>query len=237
MYPAVEAKLVSRRFGARWALIDVSLEVAAGEALLLTGPNGSGKSTLLGILAGALRPDTGEVRLLGQLDRGQLRRHSALLAHRSFTYEPLSGLENLRAAARFLGKPAHRADLLPLLDRVGLAERADDPVHTFSAGMRKRLALARVVLQDPALVLLDEPYSGLDSQGADLLEEIVNEMRSRGAAILVASHLTERTGAWCDRALVLRDGQSVWTGPTKRLPQASSLLAARLLDERSEEAL
>src|SRR6185436_18450389 len=138
---AVAASGLCRRYGRRWALVDVSFDLGAGSALMIAGRNGSGKSTLLRLLATAIRPDRGSARVAGhdlREDRDQVRRNVALLSHHSYHYEALSALENLQVAARFLGKDAGRPALLTLLEQVALADRADDSVHTFSAGMRKR---------------------------------------------------------------------------------------------------
>lgn len=219
--PAVEARGLCRRYGRRWALADVSFDVAPGTVLVLTGRNGSGKSTLLRVLATAIRPDRGSARVLGHdlaTDREEVRRRSSLLSHHTYLYESLGALENLQAGARFLGQEASRAALLPLLHEVGLSERADDPVSTFSAGMRKRLALARVLLQDAELVLLDEPYAALDPPGFRLVDRLLERLRRRGSTVLVATHLLEHGAALGDSALVLEEGRLAWAGKASELP-------------------
>jgi len=136
---AIEASGICRRYGRRWALTDVSLRVPRGSVLMVTGRNGSGKSTLLRILATAIRSDRGTARVEGfDLQRAahEVRRRVALLSHHDYLYDSLTALENLQIAARFLERDASRAALLPLLAEVGLADRADDPPLTFSAGMR-----------------------------------------------------------------------------------------------------
>jgi heme exporter protein A len=217
--PAVETTRLSRRYGRRWALSDVSLDVPEGVVVMLAGRNGSGKSTLLRVLATALRPDHGSARILGhdvRHAREEVRRRVALLGHYSNHYEALSARENLRVAASFLGRP------LPdgLLARVGLASRADDPVLSFSAGMRKRLALARVLLQQARVVLLDEPYGELDPPGFALLDGVIAELRASGATVVMATHLVEHGRKLCDRALLLEEGRLAWAGPAAELPGA-----------------
>jgi len=168
---AVTAEGVCRRYGQRWALADVSFEVPEGALVMVTGRNGSGKSTLLRVLATAIRADRGSVHILGleaRLERQSVRQKIALLGHRTHLYEPLTALENLMVAARFLGRDARRQPLLARLEEVGLSDRGDDPVQTFSAGMRQRLALASVLQQEPRLMLLDEPYGHLDPSGFQL---------------------------------------------------------------------
>jgi heme exporter protein A len=218
---AVEAAGLCRRYGRRWALRDVGLAVPRGSLFMLAGRNGSGKSTLLRVLATAIRADHGHARVAGhdlRTERQEVRRKVALLDHHSYHYEALTPLENLEIAARFLGRN-EGGRLSGLLARVGLLSRADDPVSTFSAGMRKRLALARVLLQEPAVVLLDEPYGELDPPGFHLLDEVIAEVRAAGATVLMATHLIDRGRALCDRALVLAEGRVAWTGPAAEVPE------------------
>jgi heme exporter protein A len=213
--PAVETVGLSRRYGRRWALADVSLSVPAGAIVMLAGRNGSGKSTLLRVLSTSLRPDHGTVRVAGhdvRAAREQVRSKVALLAHQSFLYEALSARENLRVAAEFLGRTGRE---LELLDRVGLESRADDPVLSYSAGMRKRLALARVLLQDAGVVLLDEPYGELDPPGFALLDGVIAQWKARGATVIMATHLVERGRQLCDRAILLESGRLAWIGPAE----------------------
>jgi heme ABC exporter ATP-binding subunit CcmA len=219
-HSAIEVSGLCRRYGPRWALIDVELDVPAHGALLVTGPNGSGKSSLLRILATAIRPDHGTVRV-DDLDvvgrRSDVRRRVAFLGHPSQHYEALSVLENLQLAARLVGRPSGRAELRPLLDRVGLADREDDPVSDLSAGLRRRLCLARVQLRASPFVLLDEPYAQLDPQGAALVDSLIRDWRERGATVVLVTHGREAGAALCDRAIRLEAGRIVWSGhPSER---------------------
>jgi heme exporter protein A len=215
---AIEAEGLCRRYGRRWALVDVSVRLPRGAGLLVAGRNGSGKSTLLRVLATAIRADRGGGQVLGhdlRHDVAGVRRGVALLSHASYLYELLSALENLRITARFLGKDTRAAALLPLLEQVGLAERASDAPVTFSAGMRKRLALARVLLKDAELVMLDEPYGQLDPPGFRLVDGLVRGLRARGTTVVIASHQLARAGALCDDAVVLEEGRLAWSGPAR----------------------
>jgi heme exporter protein A len=208
--PAIVVLGVSRRFGRRWALVDVSLQLPAGRALMIAGRNGAGKSTLLRVLATAIRPDRGTARVLGldaQRDREDVRRATSLLAHDSHHYEALTALDNLRIAARFLGRDASREALRAALAEVDLVERADDAVTNFSAGMRKRLSLARMLLKDARVVLLDEPYAALDPPGFRLVDRLLERLRARGTTVLMATHLVEHGRALCDDAIVLESGR------------------------------
>ena len=218
---AIEASGLCRRYGRRWALVDVSLRIPTGTVAMLTGRNGSGKSTLLRVLSTAIRADRGTALVAGfdlKTATQDLRRHVALLSHQSHLYEALTALQNLQVAARFLGRDASRAALLPRLDEVGLAHRADDGVGTFSAGMRRRLSLARVLLQEASVVLLDEPYGQLDPPGFRLVDSLLERLRSRGTTVLMATHLLERGSARCDLGVVLEEGRLQWFGPAADLP-------------------
>lgn len=228
---AVDATGLSRRYGRRWALIDVSLQIPAGTVVMVTGRNGSGKSTLLRVLSTAIRADSGTARVAGfDLRTGtqDLRKHVALLSHHSHLYEALTALQNLQVVSRFLGKDPSRAALLPHLEEVGLAHRADDGVGTFSAGMRKRLSLARVLLQEATVVLLDEPYGQLDPPGFRLVDALLARLRSRGTTVLMATHLLERGSAHCDLGVVLEEGRLQWFGPAADLPRYGGLDPAGL---------
>ena len=228
---AVEAAGVCRRYGRRWALVEVGFTLPAGVALAIAGRNGSGKSTLLRVLATAIRADRGSVRIMGLDVREHLyaaRQRTALLGHHSSLYEALSALENLKVAARFLGRDASRPALVETLAEVGLADRADDPVLTFSAGMRKRLMLCRTLLQDAPVVLLDEPYGQLDPPGFRLVDEVIGRLQRAGRTVLMATHLLERGAALCERGLVLEAGRVAWQGPAAELPRSGGLSAAGL---------
>ncbi len=177
---------------------------------MLAGRNGSGKSTLLRVLATALRPDHGSARVAGhdvRREREQVRAPQvALLGHHSFLYEALTARENLEVAASFLGRAERRGRSSR---GVGLEARADDPVSSFSAGMRKRLALARVLLQDAAVVLLDEPYGELDPPGFALLDRVIGELRQRAATVIMATHLRG------PRPRAVRPGAAARGGPAR----------------------
>lgn len=227
---AVEANGICRRYGRSWALIDVDLRVPRGSALLVAGRNGSGKSTLLRVLAGALRPDRGSYRISGSdgiLHRQQARKAVGLLGHYSNTWDALSALQNLQVLARFLGRPSSRKDLLPFLEEVGLAERADSPITSFSAGMRKRIAFARILVQDPEVVLLDEPYGQLDPPGFQFVDRLIPDLIARGKTILMASHMLEKGAELCHDGIALERGRLVWSGKAAQLPAAFAREVAR----------
>ncbi len=218
---AVEAQGLCRRYGRSWALAHVDVRVPAGQALLIAGRNGSGKSTLLRILAGALRPDRGSLLVGGHdgiRDREALRRQVGLLGHASYTYDALSALQNLQIVARMLGRPADRGSLLPFLAELDLGGREGDAIHTFSAGMRRRLAIARLLLQDPAVVLLDEPYAQLDPAGFRYVDSLILRLKAEGRTVIVASHHLDEGAPLCDLGIALDRGQVVWRGSGRDLP-------------------
>jgi heme exporter protein A len=210
----IEVEHLARRFGRRWALADVTFRVPAGSVMMVAGRNGAGKSTLFRVLATAIRPDRGKATV-GGFDvvkhRYDVRKISAMLAHHNYLYEALSARENLELVADHLG--VRRDGVGSLLEQVGLSARAEDVVATFSAGMRKRLSFARVLLQEPKVVFLDEPYGALDPPGFDLVDEVIVALRKRGATILVSTHQWERAAKLADLALVLEEGRVRWQGP------------------------
>lgn len=233
---AIDTSDLGRRYGRRWAIAGVTLQIRRGSAVLLAGRNGSGKSTLLRVLATAIRPHRGTARIEGfdlDHDRAQVRERTALLGHHANTWEALSAIQNLEIPAKLIGAPAGRESLLERLAEVGLAGRGDDAVATFSAGMRKRLSLARVLLQsDPErgggarTVFLDEPYNQLDPPGFRLVDGLLTRFRDRGITVVMATHLIERATAFCDGGLLLDEGRLVWSGPAAELPEADPFMAA-----------
>ena len=180
----ISARGLGRRFGSRRVLRDLDLEVRSGELLLVTGPNGSGKSTLLALMAGLLVPTEGELDV--DLPRGRI----GYLAHEPLVYKELTALENLELYGRLYHVPERRETIGALLERFGLWEARHQRVGSFSRGMQQRLALCRVLLHGPELLLLDEPYSGLDASARTLVDDVLAE--SAGSrTLVVASHEPE----------------------------------------------
>ena len=217
----LEVQRLSRRFGRRWALARVSLELSAGGGLLLTGHNGSGKTTLLRVLATVLRPHEGTIRLDGvDLWKGRraLRERIAFLSHETRLYDDLSATDNLRVWASLGG---HAVEPAALLARVALPTDRREPVRTFSAGMRRRLALAVALLKQPDILLLDEPFSALDPEGRALVADLLGEIRAGGTAIVLATHLPQEAEALCDHAVHLDAGRVVWRGAPAELTGGS----------------
>lgn len=214
--PAVRLDGVSRRFGWTWALRSVDLAVERGELLAVVGPNGAGKTTLLKLLATLLEPTSGRVLVLGHdtADGKQaVRRRVGVLPAAGYLYDDLTARENLRFAALMSGRRAWEEPAGSALERTGLTRFADQRVGGFSSGMRKRLAIARLLLRPLDLVLLDEPYASLDAEGIDLVDELVDQMRVDGCTVLVASHRWGRTLRNADRVAALDRGRLVRIGP------------------------
>lgn len=201
---------LTRRFGRRWALRGVDLEVERGRVIAILGANGTGKTTLLRVLATLLRPTRGRVTIFGHdvsADADAIRRRMGLMTPAGHVYEELTGLENLRFAARMAGSPVDAAAHEAALAAVDLGEAAGVPVRAYSTGMRKRLELARLGLRDLDLVLLDEPFTSLDEPGVALVHDAIDRWRAGGATILIASHRLAEAARAADRTVRLEGGR------------------------------
>lgn len=215
--PGIETRDLARLFRRSPALAGVSVRVEAGRAVGVLGPNGAGKTTLLRILATALRPSYGTALVDGidVAERAEeIRPRVALLPHATGLYDDLTAAENLGFAAALMRIPGpdQASRIASALDRVELGSGRDDRVGRFSAGMRRRLALGRILLGHPRLVLLDEPYAALDAQGMSLVDDLLDEWRANGATVLVATHAAERLGPRIDGWMRLEHGLLAETG-------------------------
>ncbi|MGQ0505143.1 MAG: heme ABC exporter ATP-binding protein CcmA [Myxococcaceae bacterium] len=211
---ALDIQDVSKRFGPRWALARLTYQLAAGRSLLLTGHNGSGKSTLLRLIATASSPTAGKIIVYGHDSterRDEVRRNVALVSHQSFLYEDLTAEQNLTILARLLGLADPKDAVAKVLDRVRMSVRAKNPVRQYSAGMRKRTAIARLLLKRPKLALFDEPFGELDPSGIDEMETIIREMKAAGTAVVLATHLIDQGISLTDERLHLEDGRLTLT--------------------------
>lgn len=188
---AVDLVGVTRLFGTVPAVVRADLRVGRGEVVVLRGPNGAGKTTLLRIVATSLSPTYGGGSVLGfdlARERGEIRRRAELLTHRTRLYEDLTATENLAFWCRLLGLDADGID--GALDRVGLLEVSGERVRGFSQGMRQRVAVARTILRRPELVLLDEPYTGLDAEARHVVDDLIRSAGHDGRTAIVATHHT-----------------------------------------------
>lgn len=211
-FDRVEVREVSRHYGRRRALIRVTLDCRAGEVLGLLGPNGAGKSTLISILATIVAPSSGSVRYgtATASDAGpRLRGRLGLLAHDLHLYPELTARENLRFFARLHGVGDVGRRVEAGLESAALRDRADDPVSAFSRGMRQRLALERALLHEPRLLLLDEPFTGLDDLSAIALVARLKGLSARGTIVVLATHDLDVAEAVLDRVAVLREGRLI----------------------------
>ena len=207
MAPAIELSAVGRAYGERTALSGVTLTLEPGRTLAVFGANGAGKTTLLRILATLLRPHAGVTRVLGRdlpRDGWAVRGRVGLLAHDPMLYRELSARENLRFHARLHGVEEARVEAL--LDEVGLLGRADEPVRSLSRGLAQRVAICRVALHEPELLLLDEPLANLDPGAAESVEPLIG--RNAGPARVVISHDVEHGLSEADLVLGLRRGRA-----------------------------
>ena len=232
---AIGAHALHKSFGNRKIIRGLSLEVYAGETVGLLGGNGAGKSTLLRILGGTTRPTSGEVTLFGTNLHGEQARQSrarvGFLGHESMLYRDLGPRENLEVFASLYGKPT--APLEGLLRRVGLATVGNRPVRTLSRGMLQRLALARATLHEPDLLLLDEPFTGLDESGAALLRQILRDHAASHKTTLMISHALPEISALCDRVWILDRGTFIENLSTVPDPETLREIYQRALARNS----
>lgn len=209
---AVEVRQLTKRYGFQRALAGVSLDFRAGTLAAVLGPNGAGKSTLLGVLSTLVRPSAGSVtyRRAGgdAVPSSEARRALGVLAHDSFIYGELTAVENLEFYGELYGVRGRAERARALLDEVGLDERARHrPARTYSRGMTQRLSLARALLHDPEVLLLDEPFNGLDRAGAAALARTLHGAREVGRVVIVVSHDLESLADATEHLVVLRRGK------------------------------
>lgn len=196
MTDAVELANVTRKLGGSAVVTSVNFRLAAGRLLMLRGANGSGKTTLLRLIAGRLRPTAGTAKVFGYdtvKQPDEVRKRVGMLTVLGGNYPILTATENLRLAADLgVAEPVSEARLQEILQSVGLGETGSKLTRTFSSGMKKRLGLARLILLDPDLWLLDEPHAALDTAGKNLIDELTREAQARGRTIIMASHEDDR---------------------------------------------
>jgi heme exporter protein A len=209
---AIDIARISKFYGATPALRDVDLQLPWGNALVLFGHNGAGKSTLLRALSTLVRPDRGTMRIAGfDRDRQASRIRAAIgyVGHDSLLYDDLTPVENLHFYARLYGLPNPTERIAEVLRDVGAVEWSGRRVRTLSNGMRKRIAIARALLHRPRVLLLDEPETGLDESGLELLDAVVRGVADGGASVVMTTHGTERGLAVADRVAVLSGGRMI----------------------------
>jgi ABC-2 type transport system ATP-binding protein len=206
---------LTKRFGGRVALGDVSFELAPGELVGIIGPNGAGKTTLLSILAGVLSPDEGSIEAFGR-DAGW---GVGWVPQSPSLYRKLSVAENLRLFARLEKLPDPEAAVARMLEQTGLGERADEEVGRLSGGNQQRLNIAIGLLAEPAVMLLDEPSASLDPRQRERLWEFISALADRGTTVVFSTHNVSEVERYASRVLLLADGELLFTGTTAELEQ------------------
>jgi heme exporter protein A len=228
--PAVvlRARGLVRRFGLRRAVDDVSLVLSTGDCVALFGPNGAGKTTLLRMLGGLLKPTAGAVDIgtLPATDSGR-RRLVGLISHHTLLYAPLTARENVRFAAQCHGMRDADDAALRALTRLQVEDRADTPVRLLSRGLQQRVSIARALVHEPRIVLLDEPYTGLDDIGARALTAALLELRAHGAAMVLVTHHLGEGLAMATRTMVMLNGRVVHTHDARTEPVDIDAFTAR----------
>jgi heme exporter protein A len=207
---AIEVKRLIKTYGEHYALRGIDLNVKWGDFLAIFGPNGAGKTTLLKVLATIVKPSSGDVSVAGfnlSEDAVKVRHLIGVVSHQTLLYDDLSAYENLK----FYGKMYEVTDLKnrinQLVTQVGLESRLHDPVRTLSRGMQQRLAIARALIHDPPILLLDEPATGLDQQASVMLANIIISTLSRQRAVIMTTHSLEQGAALSNRIMIMADGK------------------------------
>jgi len=219
--PALRLRSLSKRYGDRYAVRDLDLELRTGEVFALLGPNGSGKSTTLNMVLGLIRPTSGSIEIRGQAlterPAAALREVGGLVEGPSF-YPYLSGRQNLRLLAELRGIDGVAVERA--LDTVGLAHRGDDKFDAYSLGMRQRLGIASTLMHQPQLIILDEPTNGLDPEGTREIRELIPQLAAAGQTVLLASHLLHEVEQVSDRVAIMRQGLKISEGSVAELLSA-----------------
>ncbi len=211
--PIIEVRGLIKTFGVMPVLRRLDLCVTHGEFLAVLGPNGSGKSTLLRLLAGLSKPNGGTIRIGGwelPHEAAAVRAQIGLVSHEPLLYEALTARENLQFFACLYGLPTNTPRLMQLLEQVGLARRANDKVRTFSRGMQQRLSIARALIHNPDILLMDEPYTGLDQDASLMLDDILKTAHQAGHTIFMITHQFDRAASLAGRIVILSRGQIVY---------------------------
>ncbi len=229
MSAVLEARNLHRFFGRQRAVDGVSFSLDDGEALAVFGPNGAGKTTLLRLLAGLLKPSAGEAVIDGMrvAGRAAVRGRIGIISHESLLYHALTVRENVELAARLYGVPDPGAAASRALERLRVAERASTPVRALSRGLRQRVSIARALVHEPQVMLLDEPFTGLDDSGALALSEALRAVRASGAALVLVTHNIAEGLSLATRAAVMRRGKFVRVTDTAGAEPGAFALAYR----------
>jgi ABC-2 type transport system ATP-binding protein len=238
MPAAIEFSHVTRRFGDLTAVDDLTLTVPEGSITVLLGPNGAGKTTTVRLTTGALGSDDGSIRVLGLnpvTDGNEVRARTAVVPPKPALYDQLNGWDNLRFTADIFG--ADHAGILPAAQRFGIDHALDLAVGGYSTGMRTRLALARAVLHDPEVLLLDEPTAGLDPESARAVLNLIRELAGRGRTIVLCTHLLHEAEGVADQVVLMGAGHAQIVGSQDDLADRFVTNPAVILDAEDRQAL
>ncbi|MCK5291294.1 MAG: heme ABC exporter ATP-binding protein CcmA [Thermoplasmata archaeon] len=206
----IEIENVVKEFGRKGVINGIDLRIEKGDYLVILGPNGAGKTTLLKLISTLLRPSEGTIKIDGydvKEDGVAVRRRIGVLGHVSYLYDELSAFENLRFYAKMYGVTLGLEEIRAILSRVKLAHRMNDLVGTYSRGMKQRLAIARAIIHKPKILLLDEPYTGLDLNGRKILTEMLRGFQKQGITTVMVTHDIERGYEMGNRLAVIIDGK------------------------------
>jgi heme ABC exporter ATP-binding subunit CcmA len=210
----IAVRALTKQFGYKKVLNQVNLTVKKGEFLALFGPNGAGKTTLIRIISSLVRPTSGAVLVAGYDAKSEgedLRRIIGVISHNTFLYDSLTAFENLKFYGRMYDVKGLKERIEEVLELVGLKERMHERVQTFSRGMQQRLSIARAILHEPAILLLDEPHAGLDQNGMEVFKGILEGFRKGGKTTIMTSHDLERGLEMCSRVAILHSGVIVYS--------------------------
>lgn len=206
----IQSKNIIKTIGEKMILKGMNIDITPGETVAILGPNGAGKSTWLKIAAGLMKPTEGKMLIDGQLlkkDQYEQQQMIGYLGHQSFLYDHFSPVENLRFFAKlyYVKKPEKIID--DLIEEVGLTFFKYEPVRSFSRGMIQRLAIARAILHDPKILLLDEPHTGLDQQAVEILNKVILRLKEKGVTVVMVTHDFPQVIKTCDRVIILKNGR------------------------------
>jgi heme ABC exporter ATP-binding subunit CcmA len=221
--PAVLARGLRKDYGQVEALRGLDLRLEPGVFLTVFGPNGAGKTTLMKVLATLTRPTEGSAQVGGKdvvKEAGAVRKHVGVISHNTYLYAQLTAMENLDFYSRMYGLRDGHERALALLAKMDLSKRMHDRVGTYSRGMQQRLSVARALLHDPGLLLLDEPYTGLDQHASRVLAEVLDGLRDGERTVIMTTHNLQEGLAGCDRAAILVDGRLVFDREVQQIDAA-----------------
>lgn len=226
--PVISARGIAKNFGAHVALKNIDLELGKGQSLVIIGPNGAGKTTLLKVLSGTIAPTQGTLLIQGvdiKKDPMAVRKMIGVISHETYLYDELTARENLEFFGKMYGiqKDVLEKRIDELLLMTGLDERADDRAGSFSRGMKQRLSIIRSLLHRPAILLMDEPYTGLDQQAADAFEAVLRLLDTDMTTKIMVSHDTERAFEMSDRIIIMDKGRMVHDAMKAEIANAEGL--------------